>query len=146
MRVQLLHAAPSLRSPTKYNRPSPTPFALSNIHCICGTDHDFDRPSGTGPFCIDIQALRAWLRSACPSGTKAIRLSKHLTIILVSAYGSKPRSEFSSMRVVRDAIAIRVCAAIEGECEEVGLRPSKCFFSATQHGYPDPWVPKSLQL
>src|SRR5271163_1952479 len=59
MRVQLLHAAPSLRSPTKYNRPSPTPFALSNIHCLCGTNHDFDRPSGTGPFCIDTQALRA---------------------------------------------------------------------------------------
>jgi hypothetical protein len=29
-----------------------------------------------------IQALRAWLLSACPSGTKAIRLSKRLTTIL----------------------------------------------------------------
>jgi hypothetical protein len=39
---------------------------------ICGTDHDFDRPSGTGPLCFDgTQALRAWLRSACPSGTKS---------------------------------------------------------------------------
>ncbi|HSZ78523.1 MAG TPA: hypothetical protein VK775_14050 [Chthoniobacterales bacterium] len=37
---------------------------------ICGTDNDFNRPSGTG-LCIDTQALRAWLRSACPSGTKA---------------------------------------------------------------------------
>jgi hypothetical protein len=38
---------------------------------ICGTDHDFDRPSGTGPFCIATQALRACLLSACPSGTKS---------------------------------------------------------------------------
>ncbi len=43
---------------------------------ICGTDNDFDRPSGTGPLCIATQALRAWLLSACPSGTKAIRPSK----------------------------------------------------------------------
>jgi hypothetical protein len=35
-----------------------------------GTDNDFDRPSGTGPLCIANQALRAWLLSACPSGTK----------------------------------------------------------------------------
>src|ERR1700726_562900 len=40
---------------------------------ISGTDHDFDRPSGTGALCIATQALRAWLLSACPSGTKAIR-------------------------------------------------------------------------
>src|SRR5580698_11202169 len=26
---------------------------------ICGTDHDFDRPSGTGSLCIATQALRA---------------------------------------------------------------------------------------
>jgi hypothetical protein len=39
----------------------------------CGTDHDFDRPSGTGALCIATQALRAWLLSACPSRTKAIR-------------------------------------------------------------------------
>src|SRR5271163_3869187 len=95
MRVQLLHAAPSLRSPTKYNRPSPTPFALSNIHCISGTDHDFDRPSGTGPFCIDTQALRAWLRSACPSGTrhevpgimrKMPNIIGHPQLVLLSPY------------------------------------------------------------
>src|SRR5580700_7329969 len=36
-----------------------------------GTDHDFDRPSGTGAFCIATQVLRAWLLSACPSGTKS---------------------------------------------------------------------------
>ena len=29
-----------------------------------------------------VQALRAWLLSACPSGTKAIRPSKRHTIIL----------------------------------------------------------------
>ena len=33
-------------------------------------------PPGRGPLCIDVQALRAWLRSACPSGTKAILPSK----------------------------------------------------------------------
>jgi hypothetical protein len=35
-----------------------------------------NRPSGTGALCIATQALRAWLLSACPSGTKAIRPSK----------------------------------------------------------------------
>jgi hypothetical protein len=39
-------------------------------------------PPGRGPRCIDIQALRAWLLSACPSGTKAILPLKRLTIIL----------------------------------------------------------------
>ena len=43
---------------------------------IFGTDNDFDRPSGTAvSLCIAIQALRAWLLSACPSGTKAIHPS-----------------------------------------------------------------------
>jgi hypothetical protein len=37
-----------------------------------GTDHAFDRPSGTGPLCIFTQALRAWLLSDYPSGTKTI--------------------------------------------------------------------------
>src|SRR5271165_7225105 len=50
----------------KIIQPWPTPFALCP-----GTDNDFDRPSGTGPLCIATQALRAWLLSACPSGTKA---------------------------------------------------------------------------
>jgi hypothetical protein len=57
---------------------------------ICGTDNDFDRPSGTGPLCIATQALRAWLRSACPSGTKAIRPSKRQTIILALMWGINP--------------------------------------------------------
>src|SRR5271165_7324888 len=39
-------------------------------------DNDFDRPSGTGPLCIDTKALRAWLLSACPSETKVIRQSQ----------------------------------------------------------------------
>jgi hypothetical protein len=30
----------------------------------------FGRLSGTGALCTAIQALRAWLLSACPSGTK----------------------------------------------------------------------------
>ena len=47
---------------------------------ICGTDNDFDRPSGTGPLCIATQALRAWLLAACPSGTKAIHPSKRLAL------------------------------------------------------------------
>ena len=49
---------------------------------MCGTDNDFDRLSGTGSLCIATQALHAWLLSACPSGTKAIRPSKRHTIIL----------------------------------------------------------------
>ena len=54
----------------------------SSKNKLSGTDNDFDRPSGTGPLCIDTQALRAWLLSVCPSGTKAIRPSKRHTIIL----------------------------------------------------------------
>jgi hypothetical protein len=44
------------------------------------SDHDFDRPSGTGPLCTATQALRAWLRSACPSGTGGLTTSlpRHL--------------------------------------------------------------------
>src|ERR1700722_2399125 len=45
---------------------------------ISGTDNDFDRPSGS--LCIAIQALRAWLLSACPSGTKAIHALKSLAL------------------------------------------------------------------
>jgi hypothetical protein len=41
---------------------------------------EFNRPSGTGTLCIATQALRAWLRSRCPSGTKAIRPSKGLAL------------------------------------------------------------------
>ena len=41
-----------------------------------GTDNDFDRPSVTGALYVAIQALRAWLLSRCPSGTKDIRPSK----------------------------------------------------------------------
>jgi hypothetical protein len=39
-------------------------------------------PPGRGSFCITTQALRAWLLSCCPSGTKSIRPSKRLTVIL----------------------------------------------------------------
>jgi hypothetical protein len=39
-------------------------------------------PPGREPLCTPIQALRAWLRSACPSRTKANRPSKRLTMIL----------------------------------------------------------------
>jgi hypothetical protein len=39
-------------------------------------------PSGRGPLGIATQALRAWLLSDCPSGTKAFRPSKRLIIIL----------------------------------------------------------------
>jgi hypothetical protein len=63
---------------------------------ICGTDNDFDRPSGTGPLCIATRALRAWLRSACPSGTKAIRPSKRQTIIL-ALMGLKPWAKFFNL-------------------------------------------------
>jgi hypothetical protein len=55
-------------------RPWTTPFLSP------GTENDFDRPSGTGPLCIVTQALCAWLRSACPSGTKAIHPSKCLAL------------------------------------------------------------------
>jgi hypothetical protein len=48
-----------------------------------GTDNDFDPstvPPGTGALCVATQALRAWLLSASPSGTKAIRPSKGLAL------------------------------------------------------------------
>jgi hypothetical protein len=51
------------------------------------SDHDFDRPSGTGPLYIVAQALRAWLLSACPSGTKAIRPSKGLALSALECDG-----------------------------------------------------------
>jgi hypothetical protein len=40
------------------------------------------------------QALRAWLLSCCPSGTKAIRPSKRLTIIVVRQAKRSSRPEF----------------------------------------------------
>jgi hypothetical protein len=53
----------------------------ANKGWIVGLDPpDFDRPSGTGALCIATQALRAWLLSPCPSGTKAIRPSKGLAL------------------------------------------------------------------
>ena len=48
-------------------------------------------PSGTKPLSIATQALRAWLLSARPSGTKAIRLSKRLTSIL-ALMGISPKA------------------------------------------------------
>jgi hypothetical protein len=45
---------------------------------ISGTDNAFGRPSGTGFSESATQALRAWLRSARPAGTKAIRPPKGL--------------------------------------------------------------------
>jgi hypothetical protein len=35
-----------------------------------GRSNDFDRPSRDGALWVATQVLRAWLRSACPSGTK----------------------------------------------------------------------------
>ena len=57
---------------------------------ISGIDNDFDRPLRDGVLSIASQARRAWLLSACPSGTKAIRLSKRLTSILEQ--GARDRS------------------------------------------------------
>jgi hypothetical protein len=37
-------------------------------------------PTGTVPLTHVPQALRGWLRSACPSGTKAIRPTKRLAL------------------------------------------------------------------
>src|ERR1700722_5856287 len=48
-------------------------------------------PSGTGSLCISTQALRAWLQSACPSGTKAIRPSQRLTIIFALMGLDRPK-------------------------------------------------------
>ena len=52
----------------KIARPSGT---IEPISALNGTDNDFSRPSGTGPLYVDTQALRAWLLSTCPSGTKS---------------------------------------------------------------------------
>jgi hypothetical protein len=62
---------------------------------ISETDNDFGRPSGTGPLYIATQALRTWLLSACPSGTKA---SIEATHIYLSAYGLKPRAEWREVK------------------------------------------------
>ena len=40
----------------------------------------FNRPAGTRLFSSSFQALRAWLLSCCPSGTKTIRPSKGLAL------------------------------------------------------------------
>ena len=72
------HDRSQARSAWNHEENSPVPAGRLKRHelsfddKIYGTDNDFNRPSGTGPLCIDTQALRAWLRSACPSGTKAI--------------------------------------------------------------------------
>jgi hypothetical protein len=54
-----------------------------------------NRPSGAGPHFITTQAHRAWLRSACPSGTKATLPSKRLRIsrveTLIQSLGSVPQ-------------------------------------------------------
>jgi hypothetical protein len=62
------------------------------------TDNDFNRPSGTGPLCIDTQALRTWLLSACPSGTKAIEV---------------PQIILALMRVY-PGLAQKTCLALKG--------------------------------
>jgi hypothetical protein len=51
-------------------------------HCTKETADDENDDHEEDSLYIDTQALRARLRSACPSGTKAIRPSKRLTIVL----------------------------------------------------------------
>jgi hypothetical protein len=51
------------------------------------------------------RALRAWLLSACPSGTQAIRPSKRLTIIL--ALMVETLAKFSSPFGAKDARLLR---------------------------------------
>jgi hypothetical protein len=73
-------------SPAKIKVPTPNSeepishalrFRVKKSHALIfapfGTDNDFNRPSGTGSLCTDTQALRAWLLSGSPSGTKTIR-------------------------------------------------------------------------
>jgi hypothetical protein len=60
-------------------------FCSLNIHSL-GLTMTSTGPSGTGCFCIGIQALRTWLLSRCPSGTKYI----HPPRLCLSAYGLKP--------------------------------------------------------
>src|SRR3984957_13427174 len=48
----------------------------------------FNRPAGTGQFSSCLQALRAWLRSCCPSGTKYILPAEAL--IKLAFTGLKP--------------------------------------------------------
>ena len=57
---------------------------------ISGTDNDFDRPSGTGSFSIATQALRTWLLSCCPSGTKYIHPTRPL--LKLALMGLRPRA------------------------------------------------------
>ena len=70
------HDSSQARSAWNHEENGPVPAGRLNRFCDTGTDHDFDRPSGTEPVYVDTQALRAWLLSACPSGTKAIRPSE----------------------------------------------------------------------
>jgi hypothetical protein len=53
----------------------------SSDHKNLWTDNDFNRPSGTGPLCIATQALRTWLLSACPSGTKAVEVPQIILVL-----------------------------------------------------------------
>src|ERR1700722_11491818 len=48
----------------------------------------FNRPAGTGQFSSCLQALRAWLRSCCPSGTKYILPAE--AFITLRQLGSSP--------------------------------------------------------
>jgi hypothetical protein len=57
-------------------------------------------PPGREPLCIGTQALRAWLLSASPSGTKAILPSTRLRIILalMGATQGEPWAKLSALR------------------------------------------------
>ena len=59
-----------LESRGKWPRPSGT---IEPILLTLGLTMSFGRPSGTEPLYVDTQALRAWLLSTCPSGTKAMQ-------------------------------------------------------------------------
>jgi hypothetical protein len=84
------HDSSQARSAWNHQENSPVPAGRLNRSDLYhpfsgnGSGHSWAStvPPGTGPLCIATQALRAWLLSACPSGTKAIRLSKRLIIIL----------------------------------------------------------------
>src|SRR5580704_10027860 len=67
---------------------------------ISGTDNDFDRPSGTGSFFIATQALRTWLLSCCPSGTKYIYPTRPL--LKLTPMGGHRTEATSSLRARKE--------------------------------------------
>jgi hypothetical protein len=71
------HDSSQARSAGSHEKNSPVPAGrLNGSRLSLGLTMTSTVPPGPGGSLHRYQALRAWLRSACPSGTKAIRPSK----------------------------------------------------------------------